>query len=234
MGLEHINWMNTSFTNSRDASVIDAGSDGIRGSRDDSPLPFPGTRLIHWFRISDNNPFVIDSTVIDGDSFSRRIIDLPTGDTWPTSGNRDVGQSLGVPGFTHSVMYSAVARGQIYSGLIADDVNTVTLGMAGLDLQAGLGGDDYTIKLEYVDDCSIADIEVDFADFGPPDSSFAGLCSVDLDLLPTGLLEIHHVLVPVQGQQRILIEINSALEWDVVFGDGFETGDLSGWSSQAP
>lgn len=234
MGLEHVNWPGTSFTNSRDAVTINAGTDTVRGSSDDLPSPLPGTRLIHWFRIADNDPFVIDSTVIDDDTFTRRIIDLPTGHTWPASGNRDVASLLGVPDFTQSVMYSAIAREQVYSGLSADDVNTVRLGMTGLDLQAGIGGDDYTIALEYTNDCAIAEVEVDFLDLGPANTLVPGNCVVDLDLIPTGALEIHHVLVPAPGKPRVLIQINTATFWDVLFADGFEAGDLSGWSGQSP
>jgi hypothetical protein len=68
--LGHANWDDlplTSFTNSKDAASIDDGLDNIRGSRDDVPSPLPGSRVLHWFRVSDNNPVVIDGTVIDSD-----------------------------------------------------------------------------------------------------------------------------------------------------------------------
>jgi hypothetical protein len=130
-GLDHINWRepsgaSTSFTTSRDAISISAGTDGIRGSADDSPSPLPGTRLLHWFRIADNNPFAIDGTEIDSSTFSRRILDLPPGSNWPASGNRGVGDALGLKN-TQGVMYSAGLEGQRYTSLTADDLSRWSL-----------------------------------------------------------------------------------------------------------
>lgn len=101
-GIDHPDWVNgddepTSFTSSQNASTISPGSDGIRGTRDDLPSPLPGTRLIHWFRKADNDPFVVDPTIIDDSTYSRQIISLPPGSSWPASGSRPVGESLGYP-----------------------------------------------------------------------------------------------------------------------------------------
>ena len=98
-GLGHTNWkdtatmLETSFTNSQDAVSIDDGTDDTRGSFDDLPSPLPGTRLLHWFRLADNNPVVIDGTVIDGASYTRRIIDLPAG-SWLAGQRQPTGRRL--------------------------------------------------------------------------------------------------------------------------------------------
>jgi len=232
MGLEHVNWPNTSFTNSRAASTIDAGADGIPGSRDDLPFPLPGTRLIHWFRIFDNDPFVVDSTIIHVATYDRQIIDLPSGDGWPASANRAVGESLGLTN-TQSVMYSGIARLQTYHSLTADDVNTVKLGMTGVDFTFGTA-DDYVVVIEYVDDCSTADIEVKYFPFSGGNQNALAFCVADLAPLPTGGLEIHHKIAPAPGKPRILLELNSNIPWEVIFSASFESGDFSEWSSHIP
>ena len=227
MGIDHINWAinDNSFTNTKDATSIDAGADGVRGSRDDIVSPLPGARLIHWFRIMDNDPFVIDGTVIDSSTFTRVFNDLPPGSSWSASGNRGVGDLLGLTD-TQSVMYSGIDDAQRYRDLTADDVNTVRLGMVGLDLLVG-GGDDYSVNLLYEADCASSDIEVRFSSLGP---GRFGVCEADLALIPTGLLEIHHRIVPASGETRIVVEINQDRMWDVVFANGFEEGNLSQWA----
>ena len=186
MGLDEINWQATltSFTNNQDAVSVDDGADDVRGSRDDAPSPLPGTRVVHWFRIADNDPFVIDATVIDMDTYSRRIIDFPAGSTWPESGNRGVGDHRGLTDTQSviSVMYGAIRTPTRYLGLTADDVNTVKYGMTGLDENAGTT-DDYTIELIYEPDCSAANIEVRLAPLAPTE---LGACTADLEPLPTG------------------------------------------------
>lgn len=230
MGLGHSNWatsteIHTSFTNSKEAVAIDAGADSIRGTGDDIPSPFPGTRLLHWFRITDNDPFAIDGAVIDINTYSRRIIDLPGGQTWPANGNRGVGDFFGLQN-TQNVMYSGGAREQRYLGLSPDEVNTVQFGAVGVDELAGTK-DDYTVTLVLVDDCAMADIELRFEEI----TSGLGVCLSDLSPLPTMGAEVHHVAIPAPGEERIVVTINSAKRWDAIFADGFESGDFSAWSS---
>lgn len=230
MGLGHINWNdpsagNTSFTNSKEADAIDDGPDGVRGTADDFPSPLPGTRLLHWFRISDNDPFVIDETTIDINTYSRRIVDLPPGSSWPASGNREVGEFLGLES-TQSVMYSRGVSGQRFTGLTADDVNTVQFGMSGVDELAGTA-DDYTISLVRVDDCASADIEIRFESL----EDELGFCLADLAPIPTMGTQIHYMAVPFPGDERIVVAINSIFRWDVIFADGFESGDLAAWTA---
>lgn len=90
MALDHVNrvwdamgdgfWEITSFTLSANAGVqvkppgLDEGRDMIRGSSDDFHHGIGGDPVadsVSWFRKSDNDPFVIDVTVIDINSYSR-------------------------------------------------------------------------------------------------------------------------------------------------------------------
>lgn len=233
MGLGHTNWGDTSFSNSQDAVFIDEGADMIRGSSDDYPWPLPGTRLVHWFRNADNNPVVIDSTYIDADTYTRRILDLPTGHSWPANANRDVAAALGFSD-TQAIMYSDLVEGEYYTGLSADDVNTVKFGMAGLDMQAATA-DDYTVELQHVGDCSIADIEVRFEQIDGPMGPVLGTCVTDIEAIGTGSIQMHYRLAfdPLLSN-RIYIQIDSEEFWDIVFADDFESGDFSGWSQTVP
>ena len=229
-GLGHINWEDaaghdTSFTATQDATAFDAGPDMICGSRDDRPTPLPGSRVLHWFRTADNDPFA-HSLPVDSTTFSRRILDLPGGHSWPASGNFGVALLLGHVN-TQAVMYSHIDEGTTYSALAADDVNTVRFGMAGMDEMAGTS-DDYTVTF-LMSDCASADIEVTYTDLDG--GTGLGACLADLEPLPTDGLEIHHVLTPFHTDPRAVIEINRTKRFDVVFANGFETGDVSAWSS---
>jgi len=232
LGIGHVNWQDpggsiTSYTNSKDTTTMDDGVDNLRGSSDDSPSPLPGSRLLHWFRKADNDPFTIDGSVVDSTTYTRRIIDLPAGHTWPANGNVGVGLLLGHLD-TQSVMYSKSDSGQRYSGLAADEVNTVRFGMSGMDETAGTR-DDYSVSL-VISDCASADVEIKLVDLGAEDPTL-GVCLVDLDPLPTAGLMVHHVLKPFDTNPRAEIEVNSNKFWDVLFANGFESGDISGWSA---
>jgi len=96
--------------------------------------------------LADNNPVIVDATVIDEATYSRSVAaNLPAGHTWAANGNRRVAESLGVP-LTQAVMYGLTVPEHEYSGLSADDVNMVRMGIAGEDLMAGTK-DDYTVEL---------------------------------------------------------------------------------------
>ena len=232
-GLDHINWeSDSSFTASQNAASIIAGADSVRGSRDDLVSPLPGTRVLHWFRIIDNDPFEIDGLTIDRTSYSRRILDLPVGSSWQASANKGVAEALGIGADSQSLMYSLLPPGIIYTGIVSDDANTVEYGMTGNDEIAGTS-DDYTVALELVDSCSAAEIEVRFIDLSDPD--LLGRCRSAIQSVQTGGgLDIHQALVPETGQARLLIEINSIVNWSIVFADGFESGNTSGWSETNP
>ncbi len=241
IGLEHSNFQAgpgsplDNFTAGTGITSYDDGADNIRGSGDDvatpppSPPP-PSAVLNHWFRKSDNNPVIIDGTVIDSSTFSKINSDLPAGSTWPASANRYVADLLGAGDNTQSVMHGVAARDMVYSGLTADDTNTTRHGMSGLDATAGTG-DDYTIKLTLVDDCADAEIEVLFDPLGAGELGLceAELVAIDPTMPPLGW--VHHAVIPDPFLGIIRVTISSGVSWDVMFFDGFESGDLSSWST---
>ncbi len=239
MGLGHTNYrdpvslMLDNFTAAKDVTSQAAGADTVRGSRDDivtpDPQPPPPNALpLHWFRTADNDPVVIDGTVIDISTYAIFAPQLPTGSTWAANANRQVSALLGAGDDTQNVMHGAAARNMLYLGLTADDVNTVRHGMSGLDTTAGTG-DDYTIMLALVPDCANAEIEVQYLPLGP---QIGGLCRATLDYIgpqpppPAGRI---HFAVTALDPPRIQIQFNSDVDWGI-FADSFETGDLSRWS----
>lgn len=236
-GLGHTTWENsdlelTSFTNTQDADSIVEGADMLRGSLDDVVSPLPGARLVHWFRAADNNPIAIDGTIIDGSTYSRRITDLPAGSSWPANANRIVAESLG-ESETQTVMYLSINAMMRYRGLTADETNTIRLGMTGLDLLAGTS-DDYTINIQYVENCANADIEVQLFDLGT-DGPIGG-CLKGIEPIPGQGLDVHFTIVPepVTGQSRVLVFVNSNEMFDAIFADGFESGDATSWTTSTP
>ena len=141
----------TSFTMSYDGvpEGIDAGIDEIRGSCDDVQESILGEipESVHWFRRADNDPAIIDSTIIDTNSYSRSITQgLPQQCSWAANGNRAVNGQLGFS-YTQNVMYSAIARGQKYLGLSSDDVNMVEMGMTGQDWLASTPSVSFSTRL---------------------------------------------------------------------------------------
>lgn len=234
LGLGHPNLATSSFTNTTNHTSIDDGGDDIRGSFDDSPSPLPGARLIHWFRIADNDPVALDATVIDSSTYSRRLLDLPSGHGWPANANRLVAAAGGFPD-THSVMYDSIAPGQRFLALTADDVTTVRFAMAGLDETAGTA-DDYTVHLARVDDCASADIQVELVPLGgdPSTNSALGVCIAEIARIDPGNT-VHHAVdnFGLPGPLRLQIR-SDGVRWDVLFVDGFETGDASRWAASSP
>ncbi|MEM7481647.1 MAG: hypothetical protein AAF481_10775 [Acidobacteriota bacterium] len=113
--------------------------------------------------MADNNPFVIDGTVIDQNTFSRNDGSLPVGQNYIASANRGVADALGFSD-TQAVMYSFLEPGMWCVGLAADDVNMVRMGMTGSDHIAG-NADDYTVVQVFETDCSAADVLVRLSDF---------------------------------------------------------------------
>lgn len=246
----------TSFTRSANAlhapGGLDDGGDEIRGSKDDyhtAPQGGLPADSVSWFRKSDNDPFVVDATVIDSDTYSRSRSMLPAGHDWGASGNRRVSDDpIAGLGYTNTqaVMYSRGIRGHYYSGLSADDVNMVKMGMTGEDLLAGVPGidDDYTIDLIYVGECgapSTHDIKVYL---GELDAGVLGGCTlhaVDYSFPPNNpLLARHFSLVQDIASTPFEVILNDEIPWyfddptTLVFLDGFESGDTSAWDDVVP
>ncbi|MCK5829553.1 MAG: hypothetical protein KAH20_04565 [Methylococcales bacterium] len=118
-----------------------AGLDGIIGSSDDSR---GDDENLHWFRISNNNPFSIAS-VIDGSTYSNNILDLPAGHDFVANASRDVSILYSTPN-TEAVMQQGTDSNESQRTLNHDDTATLQLAMSGLDSVAG-NADDYTINL---------------------------------------------------------------------------------------
>lgn len=233
-----------SFTRSSDTIDIDIGPDGIRGSCDDEhfePPPPPGNLAdsVSWFRTADNDPVIVDETPIDADTYSRSVTnDLPSGHSWAANGNRVVAEALGEP-LTQAVMYDLLEPGQQYSGLSADEVNMVKMGMTGEDVEVGTP-DDYTVNLVYVEDCDAnpSAIRVRFLEFDPEEPAAAVCVGLGIDYAfppPNPLVPLHFELVTLMPD-FVQIRLDSNLCWDtgppippLVFMDGFESGDFSEW-----
>ena len=237
-------WENTSFTRSwgvrSPPDGIQVGPDFIRGTLDDvhSAPPSQGTvSSVSWFRIMDNNPFLADGTVIDIDTFSRSVTSLPSSHFWPSNANRRVGETLGFQN-TQSAMYSLQVEGEETAALTADDVAMIRMGMTGQDLMAGTV-DDYTIQLELVEPCEDP-IDVLIALGSTPEGT-VGFClaSVDYSFPQNPMLARHMTIEPPLGQSLpLVIFLDEGIDWDtgpeIVFENGFESGDFSGWNVVTP
>jgi cysteine-rich repeat protein len=148
------------YTKSTDGSDnsfdVNDGADDVPGSSDD--LRGDDVNL-HWFQISDNDPFTMAATV-DSVSYSRDIADLPTGHEFAANGDRDVAVLLGVPN-TEAVMQQGTYSDEDQRRLTADDVATLRYGMSGIDEIQGTS-DDYTLTLSYAGLTTACDIVIDF------------------------------------------------------------------------
>ncbi len=224
------------YTRSLGDTATPDDPDTFPGSSDDLHLPVlpPTSRPdnLHFFRISDNNPFAIDSTVIDFDTYKRAVTpsNLPAGHRWAALGNQFVANLLGVPG-TQDPMIGVALEEERYRGLIADNVSMVKLGMAGLDDQAGTG-DDYTLAVSHEADCASADVRVQFGDL--PANAF-GLC---VDSAPAQISGKHYRVNTLPGVPLVVI-LNRAKSWDFgaevpIFFDPFESGKTCAWSATQP
>lgn len=231
----------TSYANTYDGvdSGILVGTDGVRGSKDDDQrtvLGMPATNVT-WFREDDNDPFVIDGTPIDIDSYSRSIPMLPTGSTWATAPNSCVSQHLGY-GETKAVMMSPFGSLEVLFGLAADDVNMVKMGMSGEDRLAGTS-DDYAVQIVWAPNCAGADVQVSFADLGGPDQEIAQCNTGLLPSLPPPHPPIILHYTVTDPLPPVPLELNQDLFWildppeAVIFANGFESGDVDAWTTAA-
>ncbi len=236
-------WESTSFTRSWRVAAppvgIVTGPDFLRGTLDDEQFGFGGMRAqsVSWFRIADNDPVVVDGTIIDINTYSRSTAgDLPAGHSWAANANRVTAEQLGAPN-TQAVMYSLVSDSEIKRQLSADDVNMARMARTGQDSVAGTA-DDYTVELVLVDSCdSGADVIVFFSDVTDDQGNpldLAGFCSpsgVDFSF-PQNPLLARHVSLVSEGGGAFVLTLNSLLDWifgEEVFAAGFETGDTSEW-----
>lgn len=242
-------WENTSFTRSWGALAptpgvpssggLQVGPDFIRGSPDDTQSA-PGGRIaesVSFFRKLDNDPFIVDATVIDSTTYSRSTASrLPPGHTWAANANRRVGEEAFDVDNTQAVMYSLIAEGQRLLGLSADDVNMLKMAATGEDRLAGTA-DDYTTELLLSCEGQI-DVLVRIGPVTDPLSVAAECSAPGIDLsFPQGVVEIHHTLLPDPQDGLFFVTLNDQITWDtgsLVFVDGFESGDTSEWDATFP
>ena len=134
---------------------LNPGFDGIIGTEDD----IRGDDVnLNYFKISDNNPFTIASTV-DQTTYSRDLADLPSGN-FSVNGDRTVANSLGYVN-TEAVMQQGTFTDEHQRTLGADDLAGLLYAMAGIDEISGTA-DDYTLILTYAGLTNNADIVIDF------------------------------------------------------------------------
>lgn len=223
-------------SNTRDEASIQPGPDFILGSSDDVVSPLPGSRVLHWFRVSDNNPFVRDGTTIDTLTYSRDFAELPAGHSWPANGNKDVAVILGIPGVTFPAMLGRASPRTTLSAFVGDDINTVEFAETGIDENAATTADNYTTQVTFEPNCSVADVEVRFESIGQ--LGVSGQCERSIVLVspPTEAPRHYSLHSDPPMNVRSIITINRAFDWPVStlpFVDGFENqpDHLGHWSS---
>lgn len=171
LGLAHVNAATESglgepernFTKATDGADntynLDVGADGVRGSYDD----IRGDDVnLNYFKIADNNPFTIASTV-DATTYSRDIADLPGGHSFSCNADRNVASVVYGISATECIMQQGAFSDEAQRFLTADDVAGLRYAMAGLDEIAGTA-DDYTLNLVYAGMDASADIVIQFDD----------------------------------------------------------------------
>jgi len=191
---------NQNYTRTTDgadnAFNLNSGVDGVIGSSDDNR----GDDInLHWYRISNNNPFTIDSPV-DSSTYSRDPANLPTGHNFAANADRTVAGILGVPN-SEAVMQQQTFFDEAQRTLGHDDVATLLLAASGLNELAG-NSDDYTITLEY-------------------GGISATNCDVNLSMTPTASLAFCSVggtTVNNQPQNQNHIRVTTP---SIEFGQGF-------------
>ncbi|MEO8275141.1 MAG: hypothetical protein ABI639_02920 [Thermoanaerobaculia bacterium] len=202
------------------------------------PIQPMQVQSVSWFRRSDNDPVLIDSTTIQQASFSRSLTVLPTGSNYAASANEFVASSLQHPG-TQSLMYSKIGSGTRLSGLVAEDVNMIRFAMTGADRIAATA-DDYSVHLSLELDCANAEVELAFVPSGPapPPVGFCKAAIVESFLQPGAVL--HYTMAPPSSSPRIRVEIRAdpaGTFYDrsaTIFWSAFETGNFLEWSATEP
>ena len=112
----------------------------------------------------------------------------------------------------------------------------VLMARTGVDREAGTG-DDYTLDLQYVGACTNPhDLRV-LLDSSLPNGAL-GVCrnqDIDYSFTQNPLLARHYSVV-VESGGTLEVALNDE-DWEFglpIFLDGFESGDVSEWTSQVP
>ncbi|MEM8933358.1 MAG: hypothetical protein AAGE94_19365 [Acidobacteriota bacterium] len=201
-------------------SMLDrgAGADMVAGSRDD--VRGDDQNRV-WFRIVDNDPFVVGG-VVDSTTYTLDTAILPEGETFATVPTRAVAFLDSVAG-TEAVMVASTAAGETKRSLVWDDIATVRLAEAGIDEIEG-NADDYRVTLAYTGRSDTCDVPV----------SFAAQAEVVACVTGKGSLSGSHFRINFAS-----LSFDESVSWHygadgVLMVDGFETGNTDGWSSRVP
>ena len=150
---------------------LDAGADGKRASGDD--LRGNDINFV-WYEDDENNPFFITASVVDSTTYSRDLENLPDGDTFAASADRNNGSVFGA-NFTEAVMNQGTFPSEEQRLLSADDVSALRYARSGLDSLDGTS-DDYTVVLDYAGSSPNPNCDINI-DFDNGQTSFA-VCQV--------------------------------------------------------
>ena len=209
----------TSATNGEnDFFNRDDGLDDVPGTRDD--LRGDDVNLM-WFRFLDNDPFAVTAKV-DSSTYTRNTVILPEGDTFAASPTRAVAMALGADS-TESVMVATLLAGEAKRGLTADDLATLRYAESGLDETAGTA-DDYQVSLNFLGLAESCDLRLTFGLQAEPVACFGSRQQISGN---------HWRLMPFEWT------FSTGVLWHfsgegLLFTDGFESGDVSAWSSSIP
>jgi hypothetical protein len=199
---------------------IGAGADLVKGSGDD----VRGDDVnLHWFRLTNNNPFTIAGTV-DSTTYARDTAFLPGGATFAANADRDVATLLGA-GSTEAVMQQETFADEEQRLLSHDDVATLRYARSGLDSTASTA-DDYTVTLTYAGLTAACDVVLAFNNS------------------QTGFAVCQTNGVFISGDDAAItsanVFFNTGFNWffndtsPLIFADGFETGNTNAWSLTVP
>ncbi|MEM6796636.1 MAG: hypothetical protein AAF725_21875 [Acidobacteriota bacterium] len=215
---------NTNSTNTtngaNDVFNESSGSDSVFGSPDD---PRGDDQNLHWFRLADNNPFLLGST-FDTSTYTRDISRLPGGDLFAANADRTVGSAVFGVSSTEAVMQQGSGTDEDQRRLQADDIATLRLGMSGVDRIQGTA-DDYTIRLNYVGQTNSCDVVLRF------DNAATGFANCRVG---GSFVGSDHIAITTGTAS-----FNTGFNWHfndvllvegLIFESDFETGNTSDWS----
>jgi hypothetical protein len=140
-----------------DAYNLATGVDGIRGSNDDVRGDDDN---LHWYRMSNNNPFTIGS-VVDPSTYTRDTSMLPGG-LYAENCDRTVAAARGFAD-TECTLQQGTFIDEAQRTLGHDDVAQLRIAMSGYD-EIQDTSDDYTLSATYVGLTTGCDIVIDFDD----------------------------------------------------------------------
>jgi hypothetical protein len=188
-----LNYFSNAFRGADAVFNVNAGADNVRGSRDD----IRGDDVNrNWFRKNTNNPFEMSPAIVDRNTYSVLLADLPGSHNYvenstsfgPCNGGQPNTSGLRGVAATQNTMFPVFCSNNVLRRLAPDDVATLRLARAGRDGVQGTA-DDYTLTLNYIGQASNCNIKIQFtndAGFGICQVSGANIGGPNSDLAVTG------------------------------------------------